>query len=95
VLPAGWFIATVVLVILLTVWVTFTLTRLDRLHARVDAAQAALDAQLVRRAAALQHVAGSGGVGLSDAERARYQRLIEQALSVGGGDRRSAGRSAS
>lgn len=89
-LPAGWFIATVVLVILLTVWVTFTLTRLDRLHARVDAAQAALDAQLVRRAAALQHVAGSGGVGLTDAERARYQRLIEQALSVGGGDRESA-----
>jgi len=32
------------LAILLTMWVTFTLTRLDRLHARVDAAQAALDA---------------------------------------------------
>ena len=89
-LPAGWFIATVALVILLTVWVTFTLTRLDRLHARVDAAQAALDAQLVRRAAALQHVAGSGGVGLSEGERARYQRVAEQALSTGGGDRESA-----
>jgi hypothetical protein len=90
VLPAGWFIATVVLVIFLTVWVTFTLTRLDRLHARVDAAQAALDAQLVRRAAALQHVAGSGGVDLSDTERARYQGLAEHALAAGGGDRESA-----
>jgi hypothetical protein len=53
VLPAGWLIAAVFAAILLTAWVTFTLTRLDRLHARVDAAQAALDAQLVRRAAAL------------------------------------------
>jgi len=87
VLPAGWFIATLVLVILLTVWITFTLTRLDRLHARVDAAQAALDAQLVRRAAALQHVAGSGGVGLSDSDRGRYQRVAEQALAASDPDR--------
>ena len=52
-LPAGWLIAAVFVAVLLTAWVTFTLTRLDRLHARVDAAQSALDAQLVRRAAAL------------------------------------------
>ena len=51
----------VLVAILLTMWVTFTLTRLDRLHARVDAAQAALDAQLVRRAAALLHVAEAAG----------------------------------
>jgi hypothetical protein len=57
VLPAGWLIAAVVVAILLTSWVTLTLTRLDRLHARVDAAQSALDAQLVRRAAALLHLA--------------------------------------
>jgi len=56
VLPAGWLIAAVFVAILLTAWVTFTLTRLDRLHARVDAAQSALDAQLVRRAAALLHL---------------------------------------
>jgi hypothetical protein len=53
VLPAGWLIAAVFVAVLLTSWVTLTLTRLDRLHARVDAAQSALDAQLVRRAAAL------------------------------------------
>lgn len=56
-LSAGWLIAAVVVAILLTAWVTLTLTRLDRLHARVDAAQAALDAQLVRRAAALLQLA--------------------------------------
>ncbi|HEX8094672.1 hypothetical protein [Jatrophihabitans sp.] len=56
-LPAGWLIAAVFVAILLTSWVTFTLTRLDRLHARVDAAQSALDAQLVRRAAALLQLA--------------------------------------
>ena len=39
-------------VILVAVWITWTAGRLDRLHARVDAAWAALDAQLVRRAAA-------------------------------------------
>ena len=39
-------------VVLLASYVTWTAGRLDRMHARVDAAWAALDAQLVRRAAA-------------------------------------------
>ena len=37
-------------VVLVAVYVTWTAGRLDRMHARVDAAWAALDAQLVRRA---------------------------------------------
>jgi hypothetical protein len=37
-------------VVLLAIYVTWTAGRLDRMHARVDAAWAALDAQLVRRA---------------------------------------------
>lgn len=41
-------------VVLLAVYVTWTAGRLDRMHARVDAAWAALDAQLVRRAFAAQ-----------------------------------------
>jgi hypothetical protein len=57
VLSAGWLIAAVCVAVLLTLWITLTLTRLDRLHARVDAAQSALDAQLVRRAAALLQLA--------------------------------------
>ena len=47
----------VVLVLLTAVYVTWTASRLDRLHARVDAAWAALDAQLVRRASAARAVA--------------------------------------
>jgi hypothetical protein len=39
-------------VVLLALYVTWTAGRLDRMHARVDAAWAGLDAQLVRRAAA-------------------------------------------
>jgi hypothetical protein len=42
----------VVLVVLLAIYVSWTAGRLDRMHARVDASWAALDAQLVRRAAA-------------------------------------------
>jgi len=43
---------TLVGLVLLAAYITWTAGRLDRLHARVDAAWAALDAQLVRRAAA-------------------------------------------
>ena len=39
-------------VVLVASYITWTAGRLDRLHARVDASWAALDAQLVRRAAA-------------------------------------------
>src|SRR4051812_41204638 len=63
-------------------WVTFTLTRLDRLHARVDAAQAALDAQLVRRAAALLHVAETPDSGVHDAVRRGYERIAQRALNT-------------
>ncbi len=42
----------VAVVVLMASYVTWTAGRLDRMHARVDAAWAALDAQLVRRAAA-------------------------------------------
>lgn len=46
-----------VVLALLALYATWTAQRLDRLHARVDAAWAALDAQLVRRAAAARAVA--------------------------------------
>jgi hypothetical protein len=82
VLPVGWLIFAVVLAILLTMWVTFTLTRLDRLHARVDAAQAAMDAQLVRRAAALQHVAESPDSGVPDELRPGFDDIAKRALTM-------------
>ena len=81
-LPVGWLVFAVVLAVLLSMWVTFTLTRLDRLHARVDAAWAALDAQLVRRAAALQHVAESPDSGLSVPLRAPCDEVARAALAA-------------
>ncbi|NHC13953.1 hypothetical protein [Motilibacter deserti] len=57
-------VALVVLVVallgLLGWYLSWTATRLDRLHARVEGARAALDAQLVRRATATLELAGSG-----------------------------------
>ena len=87
-LPVGWLIVAVVVAILLTLWVTFTLTRLDRLHARVDAAQAAMDAQLVRRAAALLHAAESPDSGVPDTRRAEYDRIARNALAAADADAR-------
>jgi hypothetical protein len=84
VLPVGWLVVAVVVAVLLSMWVTFTLTRLDRLHARVDAARAALDAQLVRRAAALQHVAEAPETGIGAVERAHYADLAQAALTASG-----------
>jgi hypothetical protein len=82
VLPAGWLIAAVLVAILLTFWVTLTLTRLDRLHARVDAAQAALDAQLVRRAAALLQLAERPDSGLAPQRAAELISTARAALAV-------------
>jgi hypothetical protein len=82
VLPVGWLIFAVAVAVLLTMWITFTLTRLDRLHARVDAAQAAMDAQLVRRAAALQHVAESPDSGVPQPLRGNYDDIAKRALGV-------------
>ncbi|MBK3383253.1 hypothetical protein [Streptomyces sp. DEF147AK] len=42
------------------VYLSWTAGRLDRLHARIDAARAALDAQLLRRASVAQELAPAG-----------------------------------
>jgi hypothetical protein len=89
-LSAGWLLVAVVVAILLTTWVTFTLTRLDRLHAKVDAAQAALDAQLVRRSAALLHVAEMPRSGLPDEHALQLAHAAHSALAVDLIDRQAA-----
>jgi hypothetical protein len=83
----GWLIVAVVLAVLITVWVTSTLTRLDRLHARVDAAQAALDAQLVRRAAALLHLAEMPANGLPAEVSHDLAEAARHAMELGIPDR--------
>jgi hypothetical protein len=81
-IPVVWLLLAVFVAVLLTMWVTFTLTRLDRLHARIDAAQAAMDAQLVRRAAALLYVAESPDSGLAEEHRAYHELVARSALNA-------------
>ncbi|MFD5204036.1 hypothetical protein ACFWM7_28715 [Streptomyces sp. NPDC058375] len=50
----------VLAVIAIGVYLSWTAGRLDRLHSRIDAARAALDAQLLRRASVTQELATSG-----------------------------------
>jgi hypothetical protein len=49
-----------VLIILFGLYLSWTATRLDRLHVRLDAARVALDAQLLRRSTAALELARSG-----------------------------------
>lgn len=54
------FIWVAVAVVAIGLYLSWTAGRLDRLHARIDAARAALDAQLLRRASVAQELATSG-----------------------------------
>jgi hypothetical protein len=99
----GWLALVAFLVVLAALWIAFTASRLDRLHARLDAAQSALDAQLVRRVAALRHateiVAVSGdrappdgfepvpAARVSPGQRAQIELLAQRALTASGPDR--------
>ncbi|KUJ50102.1 hypothetical protein ACZ90_66980 [Streptomyces albus subsp. albus] len=49
-----------VALVLVAVYLSWTAGRLDRLHSRIDAARAALDAQLLRRASVAQELATAG-----------------------------------
>jgi alpha-beta hydrolase superfamily lysophospholipase len=70
----------VVLFVLAVLYVSWTAGRLDRLHARVDAAWAALDAALVRRAAAARAVAAALPPG---AEADALERAARATLELG------------
>ncbi|MFD9813627.1 hypothetical protein [Streptomyces sp. NPDC059080] len=54
------FIWIAAVVVLFGIYLSWTAGRLDRLHARIDAARAALDAQLLRRASVAQEIGTSG-----------------------------------
>lgn len=51
---------TIGLLVVAAWYLTFSATRLDRLHARLEGARSALDAQLVRRASVAMQIAASG-----------------------------------
>lgn len=57
---SGAVVLVAVLIILFGLYLSWTATRLDRLHLRLDAARLALDAQLLRRSTAALQLARSG-----------------------------------
>jgi len=75
----------VVVVVLVAAYVTWMAGRIDRLHARVEAARAALDAQLVRRAAvALELTAYADGQSLVASQTVeRLGATAHTAMEVG------------
>lgn len=80
----------VVVVVLLGMWVTWTATRIDRLHARSEAARSSLDAQLVRRAAAARALADDPQAGLDTAAAARLRAASTASLDPSAVDHREA-----
>lgn len=55
-----WVLVVVGVLILFGMYLTWTAGRLDRIHARVDASRAVLDAELLRRSSVVLDVAASG-----------------------------------
>ncbi|RZS34378.1 hypothetical protein EV193_109165 [Herbihabitans rhizosphaerae] len=74
-----------VLVLLVGPWLVATANRLDRLHVRTDAAWAALDATLARRAVLSRAIAAAGCLGPDRADRLRA--VAERAEHTPRGDR--------
>lgn len=69
-------------------YLTFSATRLDRLHARLEGARSALDAQLVRRSSVALQVAVSGR--LDPASALLLAAAAHEARDVADGDREQA-----
>jgi len=81
-------VALLVLALLLGPWALLTANRLDRLHVRTDAAWAALDAALGRRAVVARAVAAAADLDPATAERLRA--AADRAERAGRPDRESA-----
>jgi hypothetical protein len=76
--------------VLLTLWVAWTASRVDRLHDRTSAARASLDAHLVRRAAALQALARRSAAELGPERAARLGALAAASLDADAATREAA-----
>jgi hypothetical protein len=85
---AAWLALAGSLAVVLALWVYFSASRLDRLHARLDAAQSALDAQLVRRVAALRHAVDTAPA--PPEQRDRVEAIAATALTATGPQRQRA-----
>jgi hypothetical protein len=78
----GEIIGVIAVVALLATWITWTAARIDRLRGRVTAARGSLDAQLVRRAAALQALVGSSEPALGPELAARLRTVARASLDA-------------
>jgi hypothetical protein len=78
-----WWVVAVGVLVLLAVYVVWVAGRIDRSHARAAAAQATLDAHLVRRAAAAVEAAETAGDG-------QLRWAAKVALEAGADDREAA-----
>lgn len=63
----SWIVGGIAMAVLLAWYLSYGAARLDRLHARVEGALSALDAQLVRRAEATLELANSGSLDAASA----------------------------
>lgn len=86
----GWLVVAVVLIVLLAVWITWTANRIDRLFARVEAARASLDAQLVRRSASAQALADEDTAALGEPLACELRAAAHGALNADDAGRESA-----
>ena len=86
---------TVVALVAIGLYLSWTAGRLDRLHSRIDAARAALDAQLLRRASVTQELATSGVLDPAASivlyEAAHAARQAEEERPGGRGERAEPG----
>jgi hypothetical protein len=77
-----WLLVAVLVAVLATVYLTWTASRVDRMHSRVAAARAVLDAQLLRRSGAALELATSGlldpASSLVVADAAHHARAVDE-----------------
>lgn len=85
------YIAAVAVTVVLFVWVSWTATRVDRLHGRTELARASLDSALVRRAAALQALASQSSAQLGPAREAWLLALAGASLDADASTREAVG----
>lgn len=85
------YIAAVAVTVVLFVWVSWTATRVDRLHGRTELARASLDSALVRRAAALQALASRSSAQLGPAREAWLLALAGASLDADESTREAVG----
>ena len=86
--PDVWLLLTAaVVVLLLAAWVTWTLTRLGRLEARVERAWTTLDTQLQRRAALAAELARDHADAVGEERAARLTAAVREVRAPRAGDR--------